>query len=163
MATRVKQVRLNGAAQIGSDLEICIFTMTSRYCPLNSEQGTPIFRTRLGFDPFKKGYVKGIDPFHSDNFHWQMGWALWEKNDCEAALVSMRKMSNIPKGAYRMLARIYACLGKEREAKEALAVVLKDSPGQSIRQERKQWEKIWTAPGSLDRWIKDMRLAGLPE
>ena len=62
-----------------------------------------------------------------------------------------------------MLAGIHACLGNEREAKDALAVVLKDSPGESIRKERREWEKLWTAPGSLDRWIKHMRIAGLPE
>ena len=107
--------------------------------------------------------AKGIDPFHLDNFHWQMGWALWEKNDCGAALAAMRKMSRIPSGAHRMLAGIHACLGNEREAREALAVFLKDSPGQSISKERRKWEKIWTAPGSLERWIKDMRFAGLPE
>ena len=84
----------------------------------------------------------GIDPFHPDWFHWQMGWALWEKNDCEAALTAMRKMSRIPNGAHRTLAGIHACLGNEREAKEALAVFLKDSPGESISKERKQWEKV---------------------
>ncbi|MER8640141.1 winged helix-turn-helix domain-containing protein [Mesorhizobium sp. M1365] len=107
--------------------------------------------------------AKGIDPFYPDWFHWQMGWALWEKSDCRAALAEMRKMSRIPSGAHRMLAGIHACLGNEREAKEALAVVLKDSPGESIRKERREWEKLWTAPGSLDRWIEHMRFAGLPE
>ncbi|TIM41978.1 MAG: adenylate/guanylate cyclase domain-containing protein [Mesorhizobium sp.] len=107
--------------------------------------------------------AKGIDPFHPDYFHWQMGWALWEKNDCGAALAAMRKMSRIPSGAHRMLAGIHACLGNEREAREALAVFLKDSPGQSISKERREWEKIWTAPGSLERWIEHMRFAGLPE
>ncbi|RWP59578.1 MAG: adenylate/guanylate cyclase domain-containing protein [Mesorhizobium sp.] len=107
--------------------------------------------------------AKGIDPFHPDYFHWQMGWALWEKNDCGAALAAMRKMSRIPSGAHRMLAGIHACLGNEREAREALAVFLKDSPGQSISKERREWEKIWTALGSLERWIEHMRFAGLPE
>jgi adenylate cyclase len=62
-----------------------------------------------------------------------------------------------------MLAGIHACLGNEREAREALAVFLKDSPGDSISKQRKQWEKNYTAPGSLDRWIEHMRFAGLPE
>ncbi|UVK37859.1 winged helix-turn-helix domain-containing protein [Mesorhizobium sp. AR10] len=105
----------------------------------------------------------GIDPFHPDWFHWDMGWALWEKNDCRAALAAMRKMSRIPTGAHRMLAGIHACLGNQQEAKEALAVFLKDSPGDSISKQRKQWEKFWTASGSLDRWIDHMRIAGLPE
>jgi adenylate cyclase len=96
-------------------------------------------------------------------FHWQMGWALYEKNDCGAALTAMRKMARIPSGAHRMLAGIHACLGNEREAKEALTVFLKDSPGDSISKQRKQWEKNYTAPGSLERWIGHMRFAGLPE
>jgi TolB-like protein/DNA-binding winged helix-turn-helix (wHTH) protein len=106
--------------------------------------------------------AKGIDPFHPDWFHWQMGWALWEKDDCEAALEAMRKMARIPVGAHRMLAGIYACLGNEEEAREALEVFLKDSPGDSIRKQRSQWEKNMTSE-SLERWIAHMRIAGLPE
>ena len=105
----------------------------------------------------------GIDPFYPDDFNWQMGWALWEKNDCGAALAAMRKMSRIPSGAQRMLAGIHACLGNKREAEEALAVFLQNTPGESISKERSEWDKIWTAPGSLDRWIEQMRFAGLPE
>ncbi|TPI29758.1 hypothetical protein FJW07_30070 [Mesorhizobium sp. B3-1-9] len=105
----------------------------------------------------------GIDPFYPDDFNWQMGWALWEKNDCGAALAAMRKMSRIPSGAHRMLAGIHACLGNKREAKEALAVFLQNTPSESISKERREWDKIWTAPGSLDRWIEHMRFAGLPE
>jgi TolB-like protein/DNA-binding winged helix-turn-helix (wHTH) protein len=105
----------------------------------------------------------GIDPFHPDWYHWDMGWALWEKNDCEAALTAMQKMPKIKSGAYRMLAGIYACLGKEREAKEALAAFLKDSPGDTISEQRKKWGKLYVRPGNLERWINDMRIAGLPE
>ncbi|RWP38353.1 winged helix-turn-helix domain-containing protein [Mesorhizobium sp.] len=125
--------------------------------------GSPlIFAGRIdeAIDRIKQ--AMGIDPFHPDWYHWDMGWALWEKNDCEAALTAMRKMSRIPSGAHRMLAGIHACLGNKREATEALAVFLKDSPGDSISKQRKQWEKMWTAP-SLERWIGHMRFAGLPE
>lgn len=92
-----------------------------------------------------------------------MGWALYHKNDCGAALAAMRKMSRIQNSAQRTLAGIHACLGNVREAREALAVFLKDSPGESIRKQRKQWEKVDTAPGSLERWLNHMRIAGLPE
>ena len=118
-------------------------------------------RTDEAIDRIKQ--AMGIDPFYPDWFNWQMGWALYEKNDCGAALAAMRKMSRIPSSAHRMLAGIYACLGNEREAKEALAVFLKDSPGNSISKQRKQWEKNYTAPGALERWIEHMRFAGLPE
>lgn len=118
-------------------------------------------RTDEAIDRIKQ--AMGIDPFYPDWFNWDMGWALYEKNDCGAALTAMRKMSRITSAAHRMLAGIYACLGNQREAKEALAVFLKDSPGDSISKQRKQWEKNYTVPGALDRWIGHMRFAGLPE
>jgi TolB-like protein/DNA-binding winged helix-turn-helix (wHTH) protein len=105
----------------------------------------------------------GIDPFYPEWYNWDMGWALWEKNDCEAALTAMRKMSRIPSAAYRMLAGIHACLGNVREAKEALAVFLRDSPGDTIREQRKKWEKLYTDPVRFERWAEHMRIAGLPE
>jgi tetratricopeptide (TPR) repeat protein len=107
--------------------------------------------------------AKGLDPFHPDWFHWQMGWALWEKNDCRAALTAMRKMSKIDSAAHQMLAGIHACLGNAGAAKEALAVYLQNSPGETISKQRRKLGKIWTAPGSLDRWSEHMRIAGLPE
>jgi TolB-like protein/DNA-binding winged helix-turn-helix (wHTH) protein len=117
-------------------------------------------RTDEAIDRIKQ--AMGIDPFHPDWFHWNMGWALWEKNDCATALTAMRRMSRIPSAAHRMLAGIHACLGNEQEAKEALTVFLKDSPGDSISKHRKQWEKTMM-PASLERWIDHMRIAGLPE
>jgi adenylate cyclase len=75
----------------------------------------------------------------------------------------MRKMAKIPSGAHRMLAGIYACLGDDRAAKEALAVFLQNSPGDSISKQRKEWAKLYTAPGALYRWLEHMRIAGLPE
>lgn len=92
-----------------------------------------------------------------------MGWALWEKNNCGAALAAMRKISRIPGDAHRMLAGIHPRLGNEREAKDALAIFLKDSRGDSISEQRRKWEKPCTASGGLDRWIEHMRIAGLPQ
>jgi adenylate cyclase len=102
-------------------------------------------RTDEAIDRIK--LAMGIDPFYPDSFNWQMGWALWEKNDCRAAVTAMQKMSKIPSGAHRMLAAIHACLGNVQAVKEALAVVLKDEPGESVSKERRTWGKIWTASG----------------
>jgi len=130
---------------------------------LNGSAAPLIFAGRIDEAIARIEQAKGIDPFHPDWLHWDMGWALYEKNDCGAALTAIRKMSRIPSGAHRMLAGIHACLGNKREAKEALAVFLKDSPGDSISKQRRQWEKNYTARERLDRWIEHMRFAGLPE
>jgi TolB-like protein/DNA-binding winged helix-turn-helix (wHTH) protein len=107
--------------------------------------------------------AKGIDPFYPDWFHWQMGWALWEKNDCPGALAAMRRMATIPPGAHRMLAGIYACMGDVENARAAFKVFYADSKPVTISEQRAEWQEIWTAPGSLDRWLAYMRLAGMPE
>lgn len=105
----------------------------------------------------------GIDPFHPAWYHWQMGWALWELNDCEAALESMLRMDKVRKGAHRQLAGIYACLGDVEKAREAYQVFYEDSDEPTISEQREEWKDIWTAPGSLDRWLDHMRIAGMKD
>jgi TolB-like protein/DNA-binding winged helix-turn-helix (wHTH) protein/Tfp pilus assembly protein PilF len=107
--------------------------------------------------------AKGIDPLYPDRFDWQMGWALWEKRDCAGALRAMQRMAKIPPAAHQMLAAIHACLGDRNAAQQALAVYRTESPARTLREERETWAAIWTAPGSLDRWIEDMRFAGMRE
>lgn len=105
----------------------------------------------------------GIDPFHPDHFHWQMAWALWEKGDCDAAVASMHRMDRITDPAHRMYAAALACAGQVEAAQEALAIFLKNSSHATLDGERARMEKQWTATGSLDRWIEDLRVAGMPE
>ena len=105
----------------------------------------------------------GIDPFHPAWYHWQMGWALWELDDCEAALASMLRMDKIRKGAHRQLAGIYACLGNVEKAQEAYQIFYEDSDEPTISEQREEWKDIWTAPGSLDRWLDHMRIAGMKD
>ena len=93
----------------------------------------------------------GIDPFHRDWFHWQMGWAFWEKGECDAALTAMQRMSPIPKGAHRMLAGIHACLSNAEAAREALAVFMADAQPTTLTAEREKWKDLWTAPGVRQR------------
>ena len=54
-------------------------------------------RTDEAIDRIKR--AMGIDPFYPDWYNWQMGWALYKKNDCGAALAAMRKMSRKSRAA----------------------------------------------------------------
>lgn len=120
----------------------------------------PIGRTDEAMDRIRQ--AMGIDPFYPDWFNWQMAWVLYDRHDCEGALAALRKMADIPTGAYKRLAMIYACLGMEREAKETLAVFLKDTPGASISRERRDWAGSYTSP-AFERGLRDLRFAGMPE
>jgi TolB-like protein/DNA-binding winged helix-turn-helix (wHTH) protein len=105
----------------------------------------------------------GIDPFHPDHFHWQMSWALWENEDCDASVQSMERMDRIPDPAQRMYAAALACAGDVERAQEALAIFLATSNQATLSAERTRLEGFWTATDSLDRWIEDLRTAGMPE
>jgi TolB-like protein len=118
-------------------------------------------RTDLAIDRLNE--AMGIDPFHPDWYHWQMGWALWEKDDCDGALAAMQRMNKIPKGAHRQLSGIYACLGRIDEARAAYRTFYADAREPTIAEQRAEWQDIWTAPGSLDRWLEHMRLAGMKD
>ncbi|WP_300513959.1 winged helix-turn-helix domain-containing protein [Aliiroseovarius sp.] len=105
----------------------------------------------------------GIDPFHEDWFHWQMAWALWEIEDCEGALAAMLRMRTIPRGAQRMMSGIYACLGQVEKAQEAYRIFYAEAEEPTISEQREKWQDIWTAPGSLERWLEYMKIAGMKE
>ena len=105
----------------------------------------------------------GIDPFHEDQALWKMGWALWQDEDCDGARESMLKMNNLSRGAHRMLAGIYACLGEVEKAQDAYRIFYDQADEPTISEQREQWKDIWTAPGALDRWLDDMRIAGMKE
>jgi len=105
----------------------------------------------------------GVDPFYPDHFNWQMSWALWEKRDCDGAVLEMQKMATIPNPAQRMYAAALSCAGRIAAAREALAIFLKTSNQASLRGERERLAPIWAASGSLDRWVDDLRAAGMPE
>lgn len=105
----------------------------------------------------------GIDPFHEPWLHWQMGWALWEIEDCEGALAAMLKMDKMRRGAHRMLAGIYACLGEVEKAQEAYKVFYAEANEPTISELREEWKDTWIAPGSLERFLKHIRIAGMKD
>jgi hypothetical protein len=92
-----------------------------------------------------------------------MSWALWEKGDCDGAALEMQKMATIPDGAQRMYAAALSCAGQTEAARKTLAIFLKTSNQATLHGERERLAPIWAASGSLDRWIDDLRAAGMPE
>ena len=107
--------------------------------------------------------AKGIDPFIGHRYHWKMAWALWEVEDCEGALASLLKMGKLRPSAHRMLAGIYACLGETEKAQDAYKVYYAQAYEPTIPEQRDLWKDIWTAPGSLERWLDHMRIAGMKD
>ncbi len=148
-------------ARLNFDKAIQLNPSASSYLVASTTPMLYVGETDKAIDRIKQ--AMGIDPFHPDWYHWHLSWALWERDDCAGALASIKRMKKITKGAHRMLSGIHACLGDEEEAKKAYKVFYTDSAEPTISEQREQWEEIWTAEGSLERWLVHMKIAGMKE
>lgn len=106
--------------------------------------------------------ARSVDPLHGDWLLWQLGWAYWQNEECDEGLETMLSMALPPNASYTMLAALYACTGQTGKAEEAMKVFLKERPGYSIEDEIKLNPANWQPEGTLQRWLTDMRAAGMP-
>ncbi len=104
-----------------------------------------------------------LDPHHPGWFHWTLGWAQYSIGDCDEALATMRKMPRMPPLGNRTLAAIYICLGDPDKARAAIAALHDYDPKYSVAKIRLNFQGKYKDPTDLDRWIDDLRKAGLPE
>jgi DNA-binding SARP family transcriptional activator len=91
-----------------------------------------------------------------------MTWALWEIDECEAALEELLKISPLRPSAHRMVAVVYACLGEVDKAQEAYQIFYTQAEEPTISEQRAAWKGFWTGPG-LERWLEHMRVAGMKD
>jgi adenylate cyclase len=104
-----------------------------------------------------------LDPHHPDWFYWDLGWAQYIMGDCENAVATMQQMSSMPKQANRTLAASFACLGRPDEAGAAIKELLEYDPEYSIAKFRMDMGVRYKNTADVERWIDDLRKAGLPE
>lgn len=104
-----------------------------------------------------------LDPHHPGWYYWNLGWAQYSVGACDEALATMRKWSRVPPLANTTLAGIYICLGDIDKAREAI-VALRDTDREfSVAKFRLNLQGKYEDPAILERWIDDLRKAGLPE
>ena len=65
--------------------------------------------------------------------------------------------------ARRALAATYVGLGRLIEARLVIEEFLKNAPDQTLEKIRLSKEGKFANPADLERWIDDLRAAGLPE
>lgn len=104
-----------------------------------------------------------LDPKHPDWFYWSLGWAQWFNGECKAAAASILSMAKIPIRANRTLASAYVCLGRNEDAKAAIAKLLEKQPDHTISHIREKSQPRYTDKAELERWLDALRMAGLPE
>ena len=101
-----------------------------------------------------------IDPRHPQWFDWVLGRAHYMSGDQEEALLVLKKVSNPTPAIRRLLAAVLVRLGKLAEAHAEIEASLKDDPEFTLAKVSKMPFKYRS---DLDRFVEDLRRAGIPE
>ena len=104
-----------------------------------------------------------LDPHHPDWYEWVLAWSQWYVGDCAEGLATMARMVNMPNLSRRTLASLHVCLGQIDKARAVIAEFLRQEPGYTIADVRLSLAQKYQNPADLERWIDDLRKAGLPD
>ena len=103
-----------------------------------------------------------LNPYHPDWYLWNLGWAQYFTEDYEAALASLMKMNKMPNLARRTLAAVYVRLGRLEEAQAVIAEFLENTPDYTLEMLQLNIGGKFRKADE-DRYVDDVRKAGLPE
>jgi adenylate cyclase len=101
-----------------------------------------------------------INPHYPDWYLWNLGWAQYFTGEYEEALVSLKRLSNPNNGVRRTLAAVLVRLGRVEEARAVIAAFREQSPDFTVSTMENFPFQNRTY---LERWMEDLRTAGLPE
>jgi Tfp pilus assembly protein PilF len=101
-----------------------------------------------------------INPHYPDWYLWNLGMAQYFAGEYEGALASLKRMSNPPNGARRTLAAVLVRLGRVEEARAVIATFREQEPDFTLATMENFAFQNRTY---LERWMEDLRTAGLPE
>jgi tetratricopeptide (TPR) repeat protein len=101
-----------------------------------------------------------INPHYPDWYLWNLGWAQYFAGEYEEALASLKRMSNPPNGARRTLAAVLVRLGRVEEARAVIAAFREQAPDFTVATMENFAFQNRTY---LERWMEDLRTAGLPD
>ena len=110
--------------------------------------------------------IKGIkeamrlNPHHPESLVADLGWAYYDAGLYEESVKTFRSMTTPPPWVHRTLAAAYVQLGRLDEARGEISQMLEKEPDYNLEN-----TKVWPYkdPARLDRYIEDLRKAGVPE
>jgi len=104
-----------------------------------------------------------LNPHHPDWFYWNLAKAEYAAGQYKEAVATMNKMNAIPNRARHILAAAYVQLGKLEEARALVKAILEINPEYSLEKLRLYFASKYKDVAIPERYIEDMRKAGLPE
>lgn len=103
------------------------------------------------------------DPLHDWSYQAELARALWADKRCDEALQSIQQVPELPSRALPYLIVIQVCVGDVEGARKTMAKFHDAIPNRTLQFEIDRYAEVWTAPGGLERWLDDLRAAGMPE
>ena len=107
--------------------------------------------------------AQSVDPIHNKVLTAQLGWAYWQNGECDKGLNTLRGTPTPPLQSLPILAVLHVCAGQIDEAKQVVGTLLEMRPDFTIADEILNSPADWKPQGTLERWLDDLRLAGVPE
>ena len=101
-----------------------------------------------------------INPRYPDWMIWNLGYAQYFAGEYDDALATLNRMSNPPNGVRRTLAAVLVGLGRLQEARAVMSKFIETDLEMTLEEME---GFAWKHREYLDRWIDDLRTAGLPE
>lgn len=80
-------------------------------------------------------YAMSIDPLYPSWFNGPLALALWQADECEAAMASLSRMPTISVGNHKRLAIYQVCVGDIGAAKSSMRVYLEVHPDATLAKE----------------------------
>jgi TolB-like protein/Tfp pilus assembly protein PilF len=104
-----------------------------------------------------------LNPYHPEWYYWSLGWAQYYAGAHEEGLATIRRMARMPNLARRSEAALLVRLGRVEEARAVIAALLKNDPDYTVEKARLNVAGKFSDPALMERWLDDLRAAGLPE
>lgn len=104
-----------------------------------------------------------LNPHHPDWYLWTLAWVQYFAGEYEDGLASIRQMTRMPNLARRTEAALFVRLGRIDEAQAVIVELLKNEPGHTLNDLRHSLEGKFRDASVADRFIDDLRKAGLPD
>ena len=101
-----------------------------------------------------------INPRHPEWYLWDLGIAQYFAEQYQEALDTLNRMSNPSNGVRRIRAAVLVRLGRLEEAREVMSKFIETDLDSTLEEME---DSAWKDREYLDRWIDDLRTAGLPE
>jgi len=108
------------------------------------------------------GQAIRMNPYHQDWYLWNLGFALYFSGKYEESVAALKQMKKMPNLVRRHLAAAYVRLGQIDQARTVIAEFLENDPDYTIEKVRLNYKGKFSNPDDLERFIEDLRIAGLP-